>query len=456
MKKMLILSLLFFSLGIHAQTDSTNALTDTSQIKFIEPPDSTGFGTPYGQLVSKEIGPTGGTIISEDGKVELIFPAEALTANTNISIQPITNLAPNGAGKAYQFEPSGIQFKKPVQIIFHYSDEEAETCPPDLMAFAIQDHKGKWSFFDYEDWDSIGKALKGVIQHFSGLSNVNKLQLTVDKKSIKVNGRTSIEIVDISQKWGKEVAGTSYEGQYVLGRVGINNPILWYVNGIENGNSSIGSVVPYTDPTSDAKAKLLFAIFTAPQYLPKQNPAFIRADVYVFSGKKKVFYRARSLRCKVEIYDEYVIDIDVRGPSILDCKAKLRDAAVLHVKLYPKKIEFVDIQNYPVVLTDQATCDPLKYDPTDCVGPVHVRKDKLKSYQIKNYPPEVTIEFSEFIVTIMKSNGKFRGEINKFPTSEVSVNVGNLIRFIADHSLKIQEVTFGSGEDSYTVTIMAL
>ena len=56
----------------------------------------------------------------------------------------MTNLVPNGAGKAYQFEPSGIQFKKPVQIIFHYNDDEATTCPADLMCFALQDHTGKW------------------------------------------------------------------------------------------------------------------------------------------------------------------------------------------------------------------------------------------------------------------------------------------------------------------------
>ena len=112
MKKILISSILFFSLSASAQIDSTSALTDTSKLNFIEPPDSTGFGMPDGQLVSKEIGPAGGTIISDDGRVGLIFPADALTANTTISIQPITNLAPNGAGKAYDFEPSGIQFKK--------------------------------------------------------------------------------------------------------------------------------------------------------------------------------------------------------------------------------------------------------------------------------------------------------------------------------------------------------
>src|SRR2546423_14480508 len=99
--------------------------TDTSAIKFTALSDSTGFGTPDGKLVSKQIGTMGGTIISGDGRIELIFPPEALTINTTIRIQPTTNNAPNGTGKAYSLEPSGIQFKKPVQIIFHYTDEES-------------------------------------------------------------------------------------------------------------------------------------------------------------------------------------------------------------------------------------------------------------------------------------------------------------------------------------------
>ncbi len=92
MNKLIFSCLLLFSFGVNGQTD-------TSAIKFIEPPDSTGFGISDGKLVSKLIGPAGGSMAADDGRVELIFPAGALTANTNISIQPITNKL-NGSGKA--------------------------------------------------------------------------------------------------------------------------------------------------------------------------------------------------------------------------------------------------------------------------------------------------------------------------------------------------------------------
>jgi len=145
----------------------TYGQADTSETKYIELPDSTEIGTPLGEPTTKEIGPAGGLIRSEDGRLELYFPAGALSQQTVISILPVTNFAPNGTGVAYRCEPSGVLFSKPVEVFFHYSDEEAMICPPDLMGFAQQDHNGKWSFLNYNGWDSLNKTLKGTVEHFS-------------------------------------------------------------------------------------------------------------------------------------------------------------------------------------------------------------------------------------------------------------------------------------------------
>src|SRR4030095_591520 len=108
MKMFLFLWIFLVSMVAQAQSDSV-------KMQIAKLSDSTGFGTPDGKLISKEIGADGGQIASEDGRVELIFPPGSLAKNTIISIQPRTNLAPNGVGKSYWFEPSGIQFQKPVQ-----------------------------------------------------------------------------------------------------------------------------------------------------------------------------------------------------------------------------------------------------------------------------------------------------------------------------------------------------
>ncbi len=183
MRKTLLFWALMVSLITTAQTDTIGIQSDSLQMQIdsleilaIQLPDSTAFGTPAGKLVSKEIGPAGGTITSADGKLDLIFPADALTQTTAIQIQPVTTVIPNG-NKAYQFEPSGIRFSKPVQLSYHYTDEEAATCPPEFKFMALQDHSGRWEYLAYEDWDGTTNTLKGAISHFSTFVDGNEVVL---------------------------------------------------------------------------------------------------------------------------------------------------------------------------------------------------------------------------------------------------------------------------------------
>ena len=78
----------------------------------------TAIGQPDGEKNSTIIDKEGGRVISADKKIELIFPEGALTSNITISIEPITNLAQGGAGKAFRLEPSGIQFPTTGTISF--------------------------------------------------------------------------------------------------------------------------------------------------------------------------------------------------------------------------------------------------------------------------------------------------------------------------------------------------
>ena len=462
MKKMLFLSMLFLSSGAFSQIDSTSALTDTSKIKFIEPSDSTGFGAPDGTLASEQIGPAGGKIVSDDGRIELIFPPGAVIESTSISIQPTTNPAPNGAGKAYQFEPSGIQFKKPVQIIFHYSEDEAETCPPDLMGLAMQDHAGKWSLIDYDDWDSAAKALKGFIHHFSGFSNINKLKMWAYREDLLVGDATPVEIFDVSRIFVNKETG---EASFDYGVLDRKAPILWFVNGIEDGNSSIGTIkkkLAFQYSTTEKNGYGKIAFYHAPRYLPKQNPAFIRADVYVFSGKQKVYNRVRSLRCKIDIYDKYKITILYKGPSSLECGAELEDASNFTVKFYTnKKPEISEVTNPEPKLTKQPDCSgqsrggrsasyTLTYDPEGCQGPVHVWSNRLTGYGMLTSaqtltPPDITIEFVPNIVRIMN------GKIHYPPTPGVNTNSHYLKRQLhlpaeqpKDEPVKVEDVNVGN------------
>jgi hypothetical protein len=425
MKEILLLSTLFFSLGTHAQTDTT--IVDTSRIKFIEPPDSTGFGTPDGKLANKQIGATGGTIISDDGRVTLIFPAGALTENTTISIQPITNLAPNGAGKAYDFEPSGIQFKKPVQIIFNYTDDEAETCPPELMGLAMQDRAGKWSFINYEDWDSTAKTLKGIIHHFTVYSNVNNLQLYPDRVLLPAGKSTAIFVLDLAWRYtepppyGPDFLPALFNGE----------PLFWYVNGIKNGTSSVGHIQSFDVPLF-GKIYEVLARYYAPQYLlPK--PVTIRLDVYVYSRKFKGYRRKRQLTCKIEIYDSYEIEVKGEFTVRTEMNSEISDHATLLAVLYAKELYIEKIKNYEPVVIREGKKGPFKEDLSvkGALGSINLIQG-VKNYSLsKDYPPEVSFEFPSVEILWCQSRYSARG-IKGDWQSVTGKSIPGEIQFIAN------------------------
>jgi hypothetical protein len=57
---------------------SARAQSDNLTIKYLRMDGVTGPGKPTGEEVSQETGKDGGTIVSDDGRIELIFPADAL------------------------------------------------------------------------------------------------------------------------------------------------------------------------------------------------------------------------------------------------------------------------------------------------------------------------------------------------------------------------------------------
>jgi hypothetical protein len=126
----------------------------------------TPVGKPDGGKVSMEIGSNGGHLISSDGKVELIIPTGALAAPKTISIHPITNCNGDHIGKGYRLEPSGNYFQQPVQLVFHYTDNEFDENSPQLMGIAFQDEKGSWFGLRNIVLDTISKTITGNTKHF--------------------------------------------------------------------------------------------------------------------------------------------------------------------------------------------------------------------------------------------------------------------------------------------------
>ena len=381
MKTIVLLALLFTNLISHAQTDKL-------QIKYLALPSVTDVGAPEGKIVSKEIGPSGGTITSDDGKLQLIFPEGALMNSTSISIQTGANVIPNGNGKSYRLEPSGTKFQKPVSLIFHYTKKEAETCPPEFMFLAIQDHKGTWSYHDYEDLDSTTRSLKGFITHFSAVVNANMIELYPREETVKVNGKLDFSL-NIVQSPGSSTtdAGNGEDELPPLPTIAPlgNYQAVWSVNNRPNGSTTYGIIEPESGSPQRAE-------YTAPTVLPLNYDVTVKIALKLFVTAPRTERRSRGkiitlnerqlidqseLTSVVHLYDLYNVKIDSYIDNTRDgpFTQKWVDSASFTLRV-GKDPAISEIKNNLLVITKENftnnRCSFTFVNKATCQGFIHV------------------------------------------------------------------------------------
>jgi hypothetical protein len=105
MKRLIVLVLVAVLMnGCKKLGNARQTSSDTTAFQ-PDPPAITQIGTPIGNAVKKTIGTSGGSLTSGDGRIVVTIPANALAANTDISIQAVTNTAPGGIGVGYHLMP---------------------------------------------------------------------------------------------------------------------------------------------------------------------------------------------------------------------------------------------------------------------------------------------------------------------------------------------------------------
>jgi hypothetical protein len=87
---------------------------------------------------SAQIGPAGGSIRSDDGRLSLRIPNGALPAPVTFSIAPTANGVPNAIGSAYSLSPAGVHFATPVQIVLNYSPADLPGTGAGALGIATQ------------------------------------------------------------------------------------------------------------------------------------------------------------------------------------------------------------------------------------------------------------------------------------------------------------------------------
>ncbi len=223
-------------------TDLINLPSNPSDTSF-DVPAFTAIGTPVGNPVTKNIGPDGGSISSDDGIIQLTIPAGALSANTDITIQPITNECPGGIGLAYDLLPNGTKFKIPVTLIFHYSDEDLAGTDPYLLFTAYQDSISEWlADIIYRDIDTVAKTLTKDIKHFSGHAIGSGAQLIGDPNRLPKGQISNVRAVNIITPPSSTPGGTGDE----VVTLGVSKPLTnvkdWKINGKLGGSTTDGTI----------------------------------------------------------------------------------------------------------------------------------------------------------------------------------------------------------------------
>jgi hypothetical protein len=212
-------------------------------------------GIPEGAMVQKSIGPSGGTIASADGKISLSIPAGAVAAPTDLSIQPISNTVPLGAGPAFRLLPDNVAFSKPVTLTFTYDDGMLDGREEEALDIAYQDSMGTWKALNktiqdttkhtltvqttrLHDYSTTGYFLLRPLQ--ATLMEGESTRILVERVSIPIEGENGEETpLGLAQQY---TTAAGFE--------------KWEITGPGSINDDMKVIVDYTVPATITEASV--------------------------------------------------------------------------------------------------------------------------------------------------------------------------------------------------------
>jgi hypothetical protein len=302
-------------------------------------PTVTAIGVPVGNIVTKTIGKTGGSIASADGNAELIFPSGALDNDKSISIQAVTNQAPNGVGNAYRFLPEGIKFLQPVTLKFHYTAKDLASTLADLMGIAFQDSTGGWWRVNNFINDSVNRVISAPIKHFTDYTSFDILFINPPGGNLKVSKSMNLEIdiVVSDDDLLTKLDPHADEDLAPLTQVS-DKKIAWSANGVVNGNSTFGTLT-----ATDSRV----TSYKAPAKIPSRNPVAVSAQVDVkFKYHGKTFDKT-SLVSNIKIVgiqEKYLFEMKLT--DAMDPEYVYTDTVSMNVVVDDTTVTVSDINNF--------------------------------------------------------------------------------------------------------------
>jgi len=166
---------------------------------------ATEVGAPVGDGLSKNIGPDGGTLTSQDGKLTLTVPRNAVTETIPFSIQSITSKIDSGIGNGYRLEPSGKTFRAPLELTVHFDEKDLEGTVPEALSIAYQDKEGAWHVQKAARLDQAARTVTITTSHFTDFSFLARMRLSPVASTVRAGKMLRIEAIECSEptRWDR-------------------------------------------------------------------------------------------------------------------------------------------------------------------------------------------------------------------------------------------------------------
>lgn len=240
----------------------------------------TAVGNAAGLAVSQTIGAGGGRLTLEGGRVTLDVPSGALTQNTLITAQPVTNHAHGGLGQAYRFGPEGVRFAKPVTLTFRFDEGDVVGSAPEALGVAFQRQEGVWEWVKAPVLDRATRSVSISTNHFSDWSLVRGWQLMPQSSQVRTGKTQALRVVlcypfdddnELLAPLGYTCTAEAREGTIE------GSPIkAWSVNGKIGGDAVVGTV----------SGSQYSAVYTAPSSRPTPSTVSVSAHMEHRNGKQ--------------------------------------------------------------------------------------------------------------------------------------------------------------------------
>ncbi|MCH9682982.1 MAG: hypothetical protein K0V04_16215 [Deltaproteobacteria bacterium] len=79
------------------------------------------------------VGPDGGVVVSQDGRLTLDIPAGALDDFVEVTIEEVDTLPPGALGPSYRVLPAGTVFNAPVEVLYNYGAPGMDVDPQQVQ-----------------------------------------------------------------------------------------------------------------------------------------------------------------------------------------------------------------------------------------------------------------------------------------------------------------------------------